>query len=66
MEGVGEQSGKKVGEGEARKGSSGAGAGASASVDGKEGEKGMGSVVGAKTRSSNPIGSASAFAWMNK
>jgi len=68
LEGVGEQSGKKVGEGEARKGSSGAGAGAgaSASVDGKEGEKGMGSVVGAKTRSSNPIGSASAFAWMNK
>jgi len=64
LEGVGEHGGKRVGEGEGRKGSTGAGTGAG--VDGKESEKGMGSVVGVKTRSSNPIGSASAFAWMNK
>ena len=61
LEGMGEQGGKRAGEVEARKG------GAGANVDGKEGEKGMvGSLAGAKTKSSNPIGSASAFAWMNK
>jgi hypothetical protein len=58
LEGIGEQGGKRAGEGEVKKGNGG--------VDGKEGEKGMGSVAGAKTRTSNPIGSASAFAWMNK
>jgi hypothetical protein len=62
LEGLGEQGGRRTGEGEARKGSAGAGVG----VDVKEGEKGMGSMAGAKTKSSNPIGSASAFAWMNK
>lgn len=52
-----------VGSGEGRKGSAGVGAGAG---DGKENEKGVVSAVAGKTRPSNPIGSASAFAWMNK
>lgn len=60
LEGMGEQGGRRAGEGETRKSSAGA------NIDGKEGDKGMGSVAGAKTRSNNPIGSASAFAWMNK
>jgi len=66
LEGMGEQGGRKTGESEARKSSTGASTSASASVDGKDSEKGMGSVTGTKTRSNNPIGSASAFAWMNK